>query len=49
MNEINIIYKIEDNEEEVKIFDSEFVKNSKNNCEIIYEDKEYELNEYFKI
>ena len=48
-NEINIIYKIKDNDKRVKIFGSEFVKNNKNNCEIIYEDKEYELNEYFNI
>ena len=52
MNEINIIYKINyiiiDDERE-KIFGAEFVKNNKNNCEIIYEDKEYELNEYFNI
>ena len=46
-NEINIIYKIDD--KKVKIFGSEFVKNNKKNCEIIYEDKEYELNEYFNI
>jgi len=39
-NEIDIIYKIEDNDEEVKIFGSEFVKNNKNNCQIIYEDEE---------
>ena len=49
MNEISIIYKIEDNDDEVKIFGSEFVKNNKHNCQIIYEDKEYELNEYFDI
>ena len=49
MNEISIIYKIEDNDDEVKIFGSEFVKNNKNNCQIIYEDKEFELNEYFNI
>ena len=48
-NEINIIYKIKENDKKVKIFGSEFVKNNKNNCEIIYEDKEYELNEYFNI
>jgi len=48
-NEINIIYKIKDNDKRLKIFGSEFVKNNKNNCVIIYEDKEYELNEYFNI
>ena len=49
MNEINIIYKIKDNDKKVKIFGSEFVKNNKDKCQIIYEDKEYELNEYFII
>ena len=33
----------------VKIFGSEFVKNNKNNCKIIYENKEYELREYINI
>ena len=49
INEINIIYKIKDKEKKVKIFGSEFVKNNKNKCQIIYGDKEYELNEYFNI
>jgi len=47
-NEINIIYKI-NRDNKMKIFGSEFVKNNKDNCHIIYEDKEYELNEYFNI
>ena len=47
-NEINIIYKIED-DKRVKIFGAEFVKNNKNICKIIYDDKEYELDEYFNI
>ena len=33
----------------VKIFGSEFVKNNKNNCKIIYENEEYELKEYINI
>ena len=48
-NEVNIIYKIKDNDRSLRIFGSEFVKNNKYNCQIIYEDKEYELNEYFDI
>ena len=48
-NEINIIYKIGGDDKRVKIFGSEFVKINKNNCQIIYENKEYELNEYFNI
>ena len=47
-NEINIIYKI-NRDNKMKIFGSEFVKNNKDNWQIIYEDKEYELNEYFNI
>ena len=33
----------------MKIFGSEFVKNNKNNCKILYENQEYELQEYFNI
>ena len=47
-DEINIKYKIKD-QEEIKIFGKEFVKNNKNICKIIYEDKEYDLSEYIKI
>ena len=45
-NEINIIYKIKDKSKKIKLFGSEFVKNNKYKCQIIYEDKEYELNEF---
>ena len=46
----NIIkYKIEKDEEKVKIFGYNFVKNNKNMCKIIYEDKEYDLTEFFYI
>ena len=31
-NEINIIYKIEYDEEDIKIFGNDFVKNNKNKC-----------------
>ena len=49
MNEINIIYKIKNNDKKVKIFGQKFIKNNKDNCQIIYEDKQYEINEYFNI
>ena len=48
-NEITICYNIKQKENKIKIFGSDFVKNNKNNCKIIYEDKEYELQEYFDI
>ena len=43
--EIEIIYNY-NKVNPLKIFGSEFVKNNKNNCKIIYENKEYELQEY---
>ena len=46
--EINSFYKIINNYR-IRIFGEEFVKNNKNNCKIIYENKEYELLEYFTI
>jgi len=42
MNELTIIYKIENNEK-IKIFDENFVKNNKENCVIIVDGKEMEL------
>ena len=45
--EIKIRYKIDQREEKIKIFDSDFVKNNKKLCKIIYKKKEYELSEYF--
>ena len=48
-DEITLIYNINKNKEEVKIFHNCFIYNNKNNCKIIYEDKEYELKETFNI
>ena len=48
INEINIKYKIK-NESVIKIFGKNFVKNNKNICKLIYEDKEYELQETFNV
>ena len=47
-NLLTIKYKIE-NSKEIKIFGKLFVKNNKNNCSIIIEDKEYNLCEIFFI
>ena len=48
-NEITIIYKINKNENFVKIFDEDFVKDKKDYCKILYEGKEYELQENFDV
>ena len=48
-NQILIEYKIENNETYIKIFGAVFVKNNKGKCSIIYEDKKYELIEYFEL
>jgi hypothetical protein len=45
INEINIIYKVNDNNK-VKLFGETFVKNNKNNCKIIINGEEEELKEY---
>ena len=43
IDEIIIIYNIKDKENEIKIFDSNFVNNNKDTCKIIYEDEIYDL------
>ena len=45
--EINMIYDI--NDTNIIIFGSDFVKNNKNICKIIIDNKEYELMEQFTI
>ena len=46
-NEIMIIYKIDKNENSIRLFGKDFVNNNKNICKIIYDEKEYELQERF--
>ena len=41
VNEIKIIYKINKNDTEIKLFGQKFIKNNKDKCKYIYEDKEY--------
>ena len=48
-NEILVIYKINQNDKTIKLFNIEFVNNNKKNCKIIVEGKEYELLEEFDI
>ena len=47
-NEISMEYNIED-ETRIKIFGNTFVKNNKNKCKIVFENKEYDLIEHFNI
>ena len=46
-SEINIIYNI--NNEYINIFGSEFVRNNKNICKMVIDNKEYIISEYFNI
>ena len=48
-DEMNIIYKVNEDDNEVNIFDSLFVERNKNKCKIIYEGKEEELKEKMEI
>ena len=46
-DEITIIYNISKDEGAIKVFGSEFVKNNKAHCKIIYENNELELQKEF--
>ena len=46
-NEIDLVYNIPNDENEVNIFGSEFVKNNKDLFKIIHENKEYDLTKNF--
>ena len=48
-NEMIIKYKINKNENIVKIFGEIFVNKNKKNCKIIYEKNKYNLTEYFSL
>ena len=48
ISEINIIYDIK-GKNEIKIFGSEFVKNNKNKCKMIINNKEYEITKEYKV
>ena len=45
ISEINIIYDIM--EKDIKLFGTEFVKNNKNICKMIIDNKEYEIKEKY--
>ena len=53
--ELEIVYKPKEDyfegnpsEKVIKMFDANFIENNKEKCKIIYNDKEYELKEYFE-
>ena len=48
-DEIRIIYKIDKTKDKIKILDESFVKENKDNCIIIYDDEQYDLNEFFDV
>ena len=48
-NDILIKYEIKKNDKEINLFGENFVKNNKNICKYIYENKEYELNNIFTL
>ena len=49
ISEINIIYDIKRNEKYIKLFGSDFVRNNKNICKMIINNKEYEIREKYYI
>ena len=53
ISKINIIYNInkenKENKEYIKIFGHKFVENNKNICEMIIDNKEYEICEKYNI
>ena len=44
-----IKYKINDGDKKIRIFSQNFVLNNWDNCKIIYDEKEYQLSEYFDL
>jgi hypothetical protein len=48
-NEISIIYKITKKSSTINIFGRKFIKNNKNKCKYIYENKEHELESSFDL
>ena len=43
MNEITIEYKINKDDNKIKIFYEDFIKNNKDNCKIVIDDREQEI------
>ena len=49
ISEINIIYNIIRGKDNIRIFGYEFVKNNKNICKMIIDNKEYEISEEYNV
>ena len=49
LSEINIIYNTEGYKENIRIFGAKFVKNNKNLCKMIIDNKEYEIKSKYKV
>ena len=47
--EINIIYDIKRDDREIRIFGDDFVKNNRNKCKMIIDNKEYEITEKYYV
>ena len=47
--EINIIYDIKKDDEDIDIFGREFVKKNKNKCKMIIDNKEYEIVDEYNV
>ena len=48
-NDVKIFFPEENKKYTIKILGNNFVENNKYNCEILYNNKKYELTEYFEI
>ena len=48
-SEINIIYNIKRDKDNIRIFGHKFIENNKNKCKLIIEDKEWEITEEYNI
>ena len=50
ISEISLVYNINnENEENIRIFGHEFVKNNKNKCKMVIDNKECEITEKYNI
>jgi len=49
LSKINIIYDIKKNDKYINIFGHDFVKNNKNKCKILVDNKEYEITEKYYV
>ena len=49
LSQITIIYNIDKNDNKIKIFGKNFVRNNKNNCYLIIDQKQNDLSEYYTL